>query len=147
MSAAHNVSTFTIPCDVRIESDVAASLDEIIEEWERIDYAVNSASASFFSSSFLSLLPDISQAMALGIQYVYGYKKLTHGVAGLIFFRCLFPRLVAQDLARGVRQGHERQLQGHHDLVARGDLAHAAAGRPRDARRPPREQGRHRKHL
>lgn len=46
-AAAHNVSTFTIPCDVRVESDVAASLDEIVEEWERIDYAVNSASAFF----------------------------------------------------------------------------------------------------
>jgi NAD(P)-dependent dehydrogenase (short-subunit alcohol dehydrogenase family) len=38
-----NVQTFVIPFDVRMESEVEASMDLVVEEWGRIDYAVNCA--------------------------------------------------------------------------------------------------------
>ncbi|KAH8845939.1 hypothetical protein MCOR27_001106 [Pyricularia oryzae] len=37
------VSTFIIPCDVSLEAEVAVALDYVVEEWGRIDYAVNCA--------------------------------------------------------------------------------------------------------
>jgi NAD(P)-dependent dehydrogenase (short-subunit alcohol dehydrogenase family) len=40
------VSTFIIPCDISVESEVTVSLDEVVEEWGRIDYAVNCAGTS-----------------------------------------------------------------------------------------------------
>lgn len=35
--------SFVIPCDVRSEQEVRVSMDCVVEEWGRIDYAVNCA--------------------------------------------------------------------------------------------------------
>ncbi|KAL8400602.1 hypothetical protein RB594_000851 [Gaeumannomyces avenae] len=64
-ASARAVMTFIIPCDVRVETEVATSLDEIIEEWGRIDYAVNSASVYFPGAAHRISPEEFDRAMSV----------------------------------------------------------------------------------
>ncbi len=63
-----NIRTFVIPLDVRSESEIDASMDLVIEEWGRIDYAVNCAGECPFSST--------GPRTGTGDQVEYGGGKL-----------------------------------------------------------------------
>lgn len=63
-SPAALARTYSIPVDVRVETDVAAALDCVVEEWGRIDYAVNSAGVTLFPT-YICLAPVLCHFLFL----------------------------------------------------------------------------------